>query len=535
MTSASAAFLATRPFAFFDYFRVPYEVDDSSASGMGCVRPLPGNDRCLRWFPSGAERRRGGRTRRFELAGMGLAGSVVPDHVVRRELDADGGAHGWRAAEAVSSADGDRLGSVWRHKDGSVLLPFDPGDVMTTLWSERYREADRSGLGVAGHRLAVRGYYLLRPALPRAVQLRLRRAFTRVQSQASFPAWPVEDGLHDFYTWLFGVLEELAGWPVPWLDLWPDGRSWALVLTHDVETDVGLRRRELLRGPERQLGLRSSWNLVAERYVVDDDVVRALAAEGCEIGVHGLHHDGKDLGSRRLLRRRLPAMRQAAARWEAVGFRSPATQRRWEWMPSMGFAYDTSFPDTDPYEPQPGGCCTVLPFFNDDMVELPITLPQDHTLFVLLGQRDCRLWREKVRHVRERGGMALVLTHPDYAADTTVADAYRELIGSVHADPTLWHALPREVAEWWRRRATSFLHRGPDGWRVDGPAAGEGRVRFGAPSGRCAPTPAPRAPAFCDRGLTTLHHPMVRTRGRWPAPPRRRRDRPRPTGGRRRA
>ena len=176
-------------------------------------------------------------------------------------------------------------------------------------------------------------------------------------------------------------------------------------------------------------------------------------------------------------------MRRAAQRWGAVGFRSPATQRRWEWMPQLGFGYDTSSPDTDPYEPQAGGCCTVFPFFNGDMVELPITLPQDHTLFVVLGQQDPTIWRDKVRHIRERGGMVLALTHPDYAGEPRAADAYQELLRSVHADPTVWHALPREVAAWWRRRATSSLESVHGGWVVTGPAAADGQVRFGPPSG----------------------------------------------------
>ena len=38
--------------------------------------------------------------------------------------------------------------------------------------------------------------------------------------------------------------------------------------------------------------------------------VRALQDEGCEVGVHGLRHDGRDLGSRRLMEKRLPAMRE---------------------------------------------------------------------------------------------------------------------------------------------------------------------------------------------------------------------------------
>ena len=50
-------------------------------------------------------------------------------------------------------------------------------------------------------------------------------------------------------------------------------------------------------------------------------------------------------------------------------------------MPRLGFEYDSSYTDTDPYEPQPGGCCSYLPYFNESLVELPITLPQDHTVF----------------------------------------------------------------------------------------------------------------------------------------------------------
>jgi hypothetical protein len=61
-------------------------------------------------------------------------------------------------------------------------------------------------------------------------------------------------------------------------------------------------------------------------------------------------------------------------------------------MASLPFEYDSSYPDTDPFEPQPGGCCSWLPYFNGPLVELPITLPQDHTLFVIprrIGAETC--------------------------------------------------------------------------------------------------------------------------------------------------
>jgi peptidoglycan/xylan/chitin deacetylase (PgdA/CDA1 family) len=333
--------------------------------------------------------------------------------------------------------------------ENSIRFPFDPDEAVRNLRSEAYvRDGWRA--------LARRAYYGVRPLLPREAQLAARRAFTRVQSRSSFPRWPLETALHDLFDLVAALAEEAAGEPLPRVPTWPDGRTWALVLTHDVETAQGLAGIEHVRRLEERFGLRSSWNFVPERYEVDDAFVAELAAGGHEIGVHGLRHDGRDLASERLLRRRLPAMRAAAERWGAVGFRAPATQRSWKLMPKLGFEYDSSYPDTDPYEPQPGGCCSWLPFFNEQLVELPITVPQDHTLFEVLRQEDESIWTKKIDALRSRGGMALVLTHPDYLSRGSKAlDAYERVLARYANDRGAWQALPREVASWWRRRAAS--------------------------------------------------------------------------------
>jgi glycosyltransferase involved in cell wall biosynthesis len=484
-------FEASHPFAFFDYYRVPYQVrPPQDANGhlgappVGRLHPVPHAGRPARslfWLRAGVggtARPAVGRLGRYKLRDFTFFGHVAPDAAVPGLLPSPDG--GWRAADPVLGAGGQAVAAIWRDRDGNVFLPFDPGEVMQRFWSEQYRDVGRSALTAAARAVSLRGYYLLRPVLPRPLQLRLRRVFTRAQSRSSFPAWPVEESLHDFYAWLFALAAELAGAPVPFLDLWPDGRSWALVLTHDVETDAGQRDMDLLRAPERERGYRSSWNFVAQRYRVDDDVVRSLQAEGCEVGVHGLRHDGRDLGSRRLLEQRLPAMRGYAERWNAVGFRSPGTQRQWAWMPRLGFDYDSSYSDTDPYEPQPGGCCSYLPYFNDDLVELPITLPQDHTLFTILRHPDADVWLRKAHLLRERNAMALVLTHPDYARDPRISEGYRRLLDAFRDDHSAWRALPRDVAAWWRRRAASRIRANDGGWAIEGPAAGEGRVRFAA-------------------------------------------------------
>jgi hypothetical protein len=321
----------------------------------------------------------------------------------------------------------------------------------------------------------------VRPLIPRSAQLALRRVLSRIQKRRDFPRWPIEPGLHDFYGWLFRTIAELAEEPVPWLSPWPASYSWALVLTHDVETHVGYESMDALRNIETRLGFRSSWNLAAGRYRVADAVVAQLLAEGFEVGVHGLYHDGRDLEGR-YFARRLPTIQEHAQRWTAAGFRSPATRRIWERMPALGFDYDSSYPDTDPFEPDPGGCCSWLPFFNDNLVELPITLPQDHTLFVILRHTNERAWTEKCDYLRERGGMALLVTHPDYLLESNRREAYARLLERYAHDETAWRALPRDVSAWWRRRSATSIKRDGTDWYVTGPAADTAQIRWADPA-----------------------------------------------------
>ena len=80
---------------------------------------------------------------------------------------------------------------------------------------------------------------------------------------------------------------------------WPRGEAFAFVLTHDVEGAIGLGRCRALADMEMSLGFRSAFNFVPEgEYEVPSQLRRALTADGFEIGVHDLHHDGKLYRSR---------------------------------------------------------------------------------------------------------------------------------------------------------------------------------------------------------------------------------------------
>jgi len=416
--------------------------------------------------------------RRFRLGSLVLHGRIMSDDHVGRSLRGTG--KEWLPDEPLTDG-GARLGSVWRSRAGDVLLPFDPDEVVTNFWSEGYRTNGNGASASTLRSVAISGYYLVRPLLPRPVQIWARRRYSRIQARTPFPRWPVEPSLHQFYDLVLGWAADIAGEDVPHIAAWPSGRTWALVLTHDVETGEGLRQLPALRDIESGAGFRSSWNLVPRRYHVPDDTVTELKGDGFEVGLHGLYHDGRDLADG-VLDRRLPEMRRWAERWQARGFRSPATHRAWNTMSSLPFEYDSSYPDTDPFEPQPGGCCSWLPYFNGPLVELPITMPQDHTIFVILRHPDGRIWIDKAERIRAAGGMALVLTHPDYLDRGPIAAAYQELLARFADDPSVWRALPIEVTRWWQRRGRSSVERGGDGWRVVGPACGEASVLTTSPA-----------------------------------------------------
>ncbi len=478
---------SSRPLAVLDYFRVPYQVlsnqvlplTKAEPAGMGRLFAGDGGSAALYWPDLAENAVLGNRAlprRLIRLGSLTLSARVLPADAFLGEFDQVGTRDGWRAAEPIADTHGQPLSAVHRNDNGGIALPFDPNEVVNSFWCEGYQDEDAAGARLRS--LALHAYYRVRPLLPRRIQIALRRAYAPIQSRSKFPAWPLEESLHNFYDTVLGWVAEVAGVPVPWIAPWPHGREWALVLTHDVETAEGLSLMPVLREVEEARGYVSSWNFVPKRYEVPERLLKDLANRDCEVGIHGLYHDGRDLESVRMLQERLPEMIRYAEQWGAMGFRSPATQRGWDLMAALPFDYDSSYPDTDPFEPQGGGCCSWLPLMNGQVVELPITLAQDHTLFVILRRRDAKVWLDKAEALRRRGGMALVLTHPDYVRLGPVPEAYDALLARYADDPSAWRALPGEVSRWWRRRAESRLEPTSDGWEVVGPAAGEATIRF---------------------------------------------------------
>lgn len=294
-------------------------------------------------------------------------------------------------------------------------------------------------------------YYRIKLLIPRRLQILLRRQVVLAKMRSSTHRWPIN--------------EEAGKPPENWRG-WPVGKRFALVLTHDVDTVQGQEKCLQLARLERELGFRSAFN-----FVIKNDVSPALrqnlTESGFEVGVHGLVHDRSLYESREAFRRQAMIINRYVAGWGAVGFRSPSMYHNLEWIHDLAVEYDASTFDTDPFEPQPDGVGTIFPFFvgRDDCgsgyIELPYTLPQDFTLFILLQERDIRIWKRKLDWIAERGGMALLNTHPDYMRFACTGKAYEEYPVGYYLEfldyaksrygKHFWHALPREIAKFQKK------------------------------------------------------------------------------------
>ncbi len=292
-------------------------------------------------------------------------------------------------------------------------------------------------------------FYILKPIIPRSVQIFLRRRLVERQRVKYKNVWPILE--------IAG--EKPNGWPC-----WADNKKFAVVLTHDVESQAGHDKCIQLMELEKKIGFCSSFNFVPERYNVLESLRNELTSNGFEVGVHGLNHDGKLFSSERVFTERAKKINYYLKEWNSVGFRAPAMHHNLRWIHKLDVEYDLSTFDTDPFEPQSDGVKTIFPFIVEDeeklsrYVELPYTLVQDFTLFILMGATDIRIWKEKIDWIVENGGMVLINVHPDYLnfednqnnREEFSVNLYIDLLKYIKTKYSneYWHVLPKKIAEY---------------------------------------------------------------------------------------
>ncbi len=238
--------------------------------------------------------------------------------------------------------------------------------------------------------------------------------------------------------------------PDAFRSLYPKNYSVCMVLTHDVEEAEGFRFIPQVMELEESYGFRSSWNIVPYKYKIDEGIINLIHSREDEVGIHGYNHDGKLYYSEKIFRERVPFINDALKRYHAVGFRSPMVHRNLRWLQMLDIEYDASCFDYDPFQQFPGGTGSIWPFIAGRFVELPYTLPQDHTVFYILKQKNISIWRNKADWVAKNKGVIVTLTHPDYLIDKRHLEMYEELLKYLKTFENAWYCLPRELADWWR-------------------------------------------------------------------------------------
>ncbi|HWB54805.1 MAG TPA: hypothetical protein VG722_11455, partial [Tepidisphaeraceae bacterium] len=278
------------------------------------------------------------------------------------------------------------------------------------------------------------------------------------------------------------ALKARDGKPIPFIWFWPDGAPSCTILTHDVETRSGLDHCAALMDLNDSFGIKTSFQIVPEeRYAVPESALAEIKRRGFEVNVHDLNHDGHLFREKTEFLRRAEHINRYVREFDASGFRSAILYRNIDWYHALDVSYDMSVPNVSHLDPQQGGCCTVMPFFIGDIIELPVTMIQDYTLFHILEQYTTDIWLEQSRRIREKHGLLSAIVHPDYILDSSARDVYKGLLehlaGLREAGQT-WLALPKQVAEWWRQR--SLLRIVPDGqsWRIEGVGSERARLSW---------------------------------------------------------
>ena len=370
------------------------------------------------------------------------------------------------------------------HSNGeTVTFPFDFVEVVENLRRERYRQRI-FGIKVVRESTTARNlYYLVRELLPVSVRRKLQRLYFRDWHDLAFPRWPVDVTVDNLHEEFLRLLMEISGVKkVPFIWFWPEGANNCLILTHDVETLAGRDFTAQLMDLDESYGFKASFQVIPEeRYPLPDQFVEEIRSRGFEINIHDLNHDGGLYRDRTEFLRRAAQINSYAHRFHARGFRAGSMYRNQEWFDAFEFSYDMSVPNVAHLDPMRGGCCTVMPYFVGNIVELPVTTTQDYSLFYILKDYSISLWKQQLGLIRGRNGLISIISHPDYLIESQARRTYQSLLDHLRqttVSDQIWAALPGEVDLWWRARSKMKLMRRGNEWEIVGPEKERARMAY---------------------------------------------------------
>ncbi len=367
---------------------------------------------------------------------------------------------------------------------GEVSIPFDLDQVVQNLRLEYYAGFVKEDETQFAPRPAIRNlYYLARPFMPVGFRKILQRMRLRQGITNPFPHWPVDRTVDCLFERLMCLAIQSGGnSPIPFIWFWPDGAQAALALTHDVEAQAGRDFCDQLMDLDDSFGFKSAFQVVPEtRYEVSEAFLERFRERGFELNVHDLNHDGHLFRKRDEFLLRAKKINEYAKQFQASGFRSGVLYRNLRWYDAFDFSYDMSVPNVGHLDPQGGGCCTLFPYLVNNVMEIPVTVIQDYSLFHILNTYSIDLWKEQCQLILNGHGLINFIVHPDYVQAERAQETYRQLLSylrDIREKDNIWSALPREIDRWWRMRREMKLVREGERWLVEGEGKERARVAY---------------------------------------------------------
>lgn len=365
-----------------------------------------------------------------------------------------------------------------------AALPFDLSEVVTNLQQERYpKSVPRRLERITATAAARKAYYVVRPLLPVGIRKHLQRIRLSGWNRIPFPAWPVDVTVETLMQRAMArMLNSQADDAIPFIWFWPDGADSSAMMTHDVEGSKGREFVSQLMDLDDSFGIKSAFQVVPEWLSsASDGLVDMVRRRGFEVNIHDLNHDGSLFQDRQEFEKRAARINRHARELGCSGFRSGAMYRELSWYDALDFSYDMSVPNVAHLEPQRGGCCTVMPYFIGNTLELPLTTTQDYSLFHILNDYSTALWEEQIDIIRSSHGLISFIVHPDYLVEKRARAVYVNLLArlsQLRSDGTVWIALPGEIDRWWRNRNQMSLVERGGSWTVEGPDSDRARVAY---------------------------------------------------------
>jgi hypothetical protein len=366
---------------------------------------------------------------------------------------------------------------------GSLHLPFDPAEVIDNLRLERYLGPERERIGILR-----KLYYYVRPVTNLAARRRIQKFYARNWQENKFPHWPVDTTVEDLCGKLLSLAMQAKGIDrVPFIWFWPNGAQAALMMTHDVENTSGRDYCGAVMDLNDAYGIKASFQVVPEqRYTVEESFLRSIRERGFDVEIQDLNHDGRLFDDREEFLRRARLINHYAKEFGARGFRGAVLYRKPEWYGAFEFSFDMSMPNVAPMDPQRGGCCTVMPYFIGDLLELPVTTVQDYTLFNVLNQHSIELWKTQMQLILSKNGLISFIVHPDYVVEQRPRVVYESLLTHIQVareENAIWCARPSEVDNWWRARNKMTVEKQGNSWRIMGKGAERASLAYAVNKG----------------------------------------------------